>query len=117
PRPGGRAFGSASSTSGPISRPYTTALSGDGVQMLTASARDASGNSGVSSVSLNVANGATAPPGPPLPTPPPAPTPAALIAAFATPAAGATVSGTTTVTMSATGGTAPYTYTLALDGP
>ena len=70
----------------------------------------------VSSVSLNVANGATAPPGPPLPTPPPAPTPAALIAAFATPAAGATVSGTTTVTMSATGGTAPYTYTLALDG-
>ena len=113
---GGRTVGSASSTSGPISLPYNTALSGDGVQMLTASARDASGNSGVSSVSLNVANGATAPTPLPAPTPPPAPTPAALIAAFATPAAGATVSGTTTVTMSATGGTAPYTYTLALDG-
>ena len=113
---GGRTVGSASSTSGPISLPYNTALSGDGVQMLTASARDASGNSGVSSVSLNVANGATAPTPLPAPTPPPAPTPAALIAAFATPAAGATVSGTTTVTMSATGGTAPHTYTLALDG-
>ena len=113
---GGRTVGSASSTSGPISLPYNTALSGDGAQMLTASARDASGNSGVSSVSLNVANGATAPTPLPAPTPPPAPTPAALIAAFATPAAGATVSGTTTVTMSATGGTAPHTYTLALDG-
>src|SRR5207248_8937596 len=36
--------------------------------------------------------------------------------AIAAPAAGATVNGTATVTMSASGGTAPYTYTLALDG-
>src|SRR5205823_4175820 len=48
-------------------------------------------------------------------TPPPPP-PAALTAAIAAPAAGATVSGTTTVTMSASGGTPPYTYALALDG-
>jgi hypothetical protein len=42
--------------------------------------------------------------------------PAPLTAAFTTPAAGATVKGTITVTMSAAGGSAPYAYTLALDG-
>ncbi|HEY3101009.1 MAG TPA: Ig-like domain-containing protein [Methylomirabilota bacterium] len=105
---GGRTVGSTSSSSaGPISLPYNTALSGDGVQTLTASARDASGKAGASSVSVTVSNGGTASP---------APTPAPLTAAFTTPAAGATVRGTTTVTMSAAGGRAPYTYTLALDG-
>jgi hypothetical protein len=104
---GGRTVGATSGASaGPISLPYDTTLSGDGVQLLTASARDATGNTGTWSVSVNVANGAV--------TPPPAPTP--LAAAFAAPASGATVSGTTTVTVSASGGIAPYTYTLALDG-
>ncbi|HEV8584337.1 MAG TPA: Ig-like domain-containing protein [Methylomirabilota bacterium] len=104
---GGQTVGTTTSGSaGPISLPYNTTLSPDGVQMLTATARDASGNTGTRSVSVNVANGAV--------TPPPAPAP--LAAAFTAPAAGATVSGTTTVMMSGTGGTAPYTYTLALDG-
>ncbi len=41
-------------------------------------------------------------------TPPPSPT--GLTVSFTNPAAGATLSGTTTVSMSATGGVAPYTY-------
>jgi hypothetical protein len=111
---GGRTVGSISASgAGPISLPYNTALSGDGTQTFTASARDAGGKTGASSVSVNVSNGASAPPAP---APTPAPTPAPLTAAFTTPAAGATVRGTTTVTMSAAGGRAPHTYTLALDG-
>jgi hypothetical protein len=106
---GGRAVGSTTSGSaGPISLPYDTRLVADGTQTLTASARDASGNTGARSVSVIVGNGGS--------PPPPPPPPAALTAAIAAPGAGATVSGTTTVTMSASGGTAPYTYTLTLDG-
>ena len=105
---GGRTVGTTTSASaGPISLPYDTRLAADGPQTLTASARDASGNTGTGGVAVTVSNG-TAPPPPP---PPPA-----LTASITAPAAGATVSGTTTVTMAASGGTAPYTYTLALDG-
>src|SRR5438132_12546335 len=39
-----------------------------------------------------------------------------LTASFTSPTQGATVSGTVTVTMAASGGTAPYTYTLTIDG-
>ncbi|PYO45310.1 MAG: hypothetical protein DMD84_28925, partial [Candidatus Rokuibacteriota bacterium] len=39
-----------------------------------------------------------------------------LTASFTSPTQGATVSGTVTVTMAAGGGTAPYTYTLMIDG-
>jgi galactose oxidase-like protein/glyoxal oxidase-like protein/PKD domain-containing protein/Big-like domain-containing protein len=42
--------------------------------------------------------------------------PAPLTAGFAAPANGATVSGTISVSMTASGGTAPYTYTLTIDG-
>ena len=48
-------------------------------------------------------------------TPPPPPPPPAAVT-FSNPAANATVSGTTTVTMAATGGTGPYTFRLAVDG-
>lgn len=40
----------------------------------------------------------------------------ALSAVFLAPTSGATVSGSTTVTVSASGGTAPYTYSVKLDG-
>jgi hypothetical protein len=89
--------------------PYDTRMVADGSQALTASVRDAASNTGTRSVSVTVKNGTT-------PPPPPPPPPPALSASFTSPAAGATVSGTTTVAMSAAGGTAPYTYTLRIDG-
>jgi hypothetical protein len=100
---GGRTAGSATSaTLGPISIPYDTTLVGDGAQTLTASVRDAGGNTGSSSVGVSVSNGVA---------------PAALVATLASPAAGATVNGTVNVAMSATGGSGSgYTYTLAVDG-
>src|SRR5204862_344829 len=88
-----------------VSGPWSTSSAADGAQTLTASARDATGNTGVASIAITVANGGTPPPPPP-----------ALTASFTSPAAGATVSGTVSVGMSASGGTAPYTYTLTIDG-
>jgi Bacterial Ig domain len=88
------------SSRGPISMPYDTRVVANGPQPLTATVRDAAGNSGTTTVSVNVSNAATQP----------------LSAAFSSPAAGATVSGTVTVGMAASGGSAPYTYTLTLDG-
>ena len=111
---GGRTVGSTTSTSaGPIALPYDSTLSGDGVQMLTAAVRDAIGNTGAWSVSVNVANGGTPAPAPPAPAPP---APAPLAAVFTAPASGATVSGTTTIGLSGSGGTAPYSYAVTLDG-
>src|SRR5205814_9165683 len=81
----GRTVGSTTSgTAGPISLPFDTKLAADGTQSLTASARDASGNTGAGSVSVTVSNGG-------IPPPPP---PAALPAAIAPPAARPTGSGT-----------------------
>ena len=42
--------------------------------------------------------------------------PPPLAASFTSPAAGATVAGTVTVGLAASGGTAPYTYRLSVDG-
>src|SRR5439155_951696 len=54
---GGRTVGSTTSGSaGPISLPFDTKLAADGTQTLTASARDASGNTGAGSVSVTVSN-------------------------------------------------------------
>jgi hypothetical protein len=92
-------------STGPVSLPWSTSAVADGAQTLTASARDATGNTGAASIAITVANGGTPPPPPP-----------ALTAAFTSPAAGATVSGTVSVEMSASGGTTPYTYALAIDG-
>jgi len=76
---GRRTVGSATTAgAGPISLPYDTTLSADGVQMLTASVRDATGNTGTWSVSINVVNGAT------LPSSTPASTPAAASPSAAT---------------------------------
>ncbi|HEV8584730.1 MAG TPA: Ig-like domain-containing protein [Methylomirabilota bacterium] len=93
------------SSTGPVSIPWSTFSAPDGPQALTASVRDATGNTGATTIPITVANGGT---------PPPAPPP--LTASFTSPAAGATVSGTVTVGMSASGGTTPYTYTLTVDG-
>ncbi|OLC59350.1 MAG: hypothetical protein AUH76_14840 [Candidatus Rokubacteria bacterium 13_1_40CM_4_67_11] len=96
---------STTSSTGPVSMPWSTFAAADGPQTLTASARDATGNTGAASIPITVANN-----GAPPPPPPP------LGASFTSPASGATVSGMVTVGMSASGGTAPYTYTLTIDG-
>jgi large repetitive protein len=87
------------SSTGPVSIPWDTTQVASGPQTLLASARDATGNTGSSSVPITVQNG---------PTP--------LSASINSPAAGATVSGTVTVTMAASGGAPPYTYRLTVDG-
>jgi len=89
-------------SAGPISMPYDTRTVANGSQPLTASVRDAAGNTGSATITLTVNNAGSPPP--------------ALTASFTSPAAGATVSGTVAVGMSASGGTAPYTYTLTIDG-
>jgi hypothetical protein len=86
-------------SSGPISMPWITTGTPDGPTTLTASVRDASSNTGTGSIPVTVQNGSSQ-----------------LTAGFSTPAQGATVSGSVTVGMTASGGTAPYTYTLTIDG-
>jgi len=122
---GGRTVGSTTTASaGPISLPYDSTLSSDGVQILTASVRDATGNTGTWSVSINVANGATspAPPPTPAPTPTPAPAPpppaAGSLSVFITePTAGTTVSGTVWPTVWVEGQSgASNTFTISVNG-
>jgi hypothetical protein len=91
------------SSSRPASLPWDTTLTADGARTLVVSVVDSAGATGTGSVAVNVQNGSTPPP-------------TSLTAGFTAPAAGATVSGTVGVGMSATGGTAPYTYTLTIDG-
>src|SRR5207248_2836806 len=86
-------------SNGPISMPWITTCTPDGPTTLTASVRDASNNTGTGSIPVTVQNGSSQ-----------------LTAGFSTPAQGATVSGSVTVGMTASGGTAPYTYTLTIDG-
>jgi len=83
-----------------VSIPWDTTTVADGSQTLTAAVKDATGNTGGTSQAINVKNATT--------TVPP------LTLAFSSPAAGATVSGTVSVGLAATGGTG-YTYTLAVD--
>jgi Bacterial Ig domain len=100
---GGQTVGTTTTSStGPVSVPWNTTAVADGTQTLTASVKDATGNTGSKSVSLVVKNGtATVPP---------------LTLAFSSPTAGATVSGTVNVGLSASGGSGSgYTYTLAVD--
>jgi hypothetical protein len=96
-----------SSSAGPISFPIDTTVAADGTRTLTVSATDAAGHTGSGSISVTTKNGITAPPGGGGGTP--------LTAAITAPAAGSTVTGTVDVTMSASGGTSPYRYTLAVD--
>src|SRR5438552_7994422 len=68
-------------------------------QTLTATVRDAAANTGSAANTITVQNG-----------------PQPLTASFTNPAAGATVSGTVTIGMAASGGTPAYTYKLTIDG-
>jgi hypothetical protein len=86
-------------SNGPISMPWITTGTPNGPTTLTASVRDPSNNTGTGSIPVTVQNGSSQ-----------------LTAGFSTPAPGATVSGSVTVGMTASGGTAPYTYTLTIDG-
>jgi hypothetical protein len=98
----GQPMGTTTSSSrGPISMPYDTRSVANGAQPLAATVRDAAGNTGSTTLTVIVSNGNAPPP---------------LTASFTSPAAGATVSGTVSVGMTASGGTPPYTYTLTLDG-
>jgi len=88
------------SSTGPVSIPWDTTTVPNGTQSLTASARDATGNTGSTTNVITVANG-----------------PAPLGASFTSPAAGATVSGTAvTIGMAASSGSPAYTYRLTIDG-
>ncbi|HEY3101881.1 MAG TPA: Ig-like domain-containing protein [Methylomirabilota bacterium] len=98
---GGQTVATTNDTSsGPISMPWITTSTANGPTTVTVSVRDASNNTGTGSIQVNVQNSG---PGP-------------LGADFSSPASGATVSGTVSVGMIAAGGTAPYTYTLTIDG-
>jgi hypothetical protein len=103
---GGKPMGSTTTASnGPVSMPYDTKMVVDGTQPLTATVKDASNNTGASTLNVNVKNGITTPPTP------------VLTAAFTSPASGATVNGSTTVGMSVSGSTAvSKTFQLAVDG-
>jgi hypothetical protein len=89
-----------SGTNGTFS--WNTTAVANGIHTLTATVKDSSGQSGVASRSVSVSNVVIAP----------APT-----VSFATPAAGATVSGTSTVTLAASGGSGTgYIFKLSVDG-
>src|SRR5882724_5021760 len=85
-------------SSGPVTLPWDSTTVSTGSQTLKATVRDPNGATGSTTVSVNVQNAG------------------GLSASFTAPAPGATVSGTVTVGMAASGGTAPYTYTLTIDG-
>jgi hypothetical protein len=83
-----------------VSIPWDTTTVPNGSQTLTATVRDAAGNTGSAANTLTVQNG-----------------PQPLTASFTNPAAGATVSGAAvTIGMAASGGTPAYTYKLTIDG-
>ncbi|PYO19566.1 MAG: hypothetical protein DMD85_18160 [Candidatus Rokuibacteriota bacterium] len=98
---GGRNLASTSDTSnGPVTLAWDSRQVTNGIQTLKAMVTDSAGALGSTTVQVNVQNSG---PGP-------------LSAGFSSPASGATVSGTVSVGMVAGGGTAPYTYTLTIDG-
>jgi Big-like domain-containing protein/beta-propeller repeat-containing protein len=100
---GSTVVGSTTSTSNHVTVAWDSRRVGNGAQTLTATVRDAAGNSGVASRAFNVQNTGGGSP--------------ALVASFSAPAAGATVSGITSVGMAATGSSGtPVSFTLAIDG-
>lgn len=92
---------SATASDTHVTLPWETPSTPNGPQTLTVSVRDAANRTGSQGIAVVVQNS-----GGPQP----------LTAAFTSPADGAAVSGTVPVGLSAAGGTAPYTYTLRIDG-
>ena len=82
-----------------VTLPWDTTKTPNGARTLVAQVRDSTNNGGQFTRPVTV-NNAVAPPA----------------ASFTSPAAGATVSSTVAVGLKATGGTAPYTYRLTIDG-
>jgi hypothetical protein len=87
------------SSSGPVTLAWATTSTPNGPTTLTATVRDPANNTGSRSIPITVQNAGSS-----------------LTAGFTAPADGATVSGSVGVGMIASGGTAPYTYTLTIDG-
>lgn len=81
-----------------VTVPWDTTKTPNGARTLVAQVRDASNNGGQFTRPVSVQNAVN----------PPA-------ASFTSPAAGTTVTGTVSVGLKATGGTAPYTYRLSID--
>ena len=82
-----------------VTVPWDTTKTANGPRTMVAQVRDATNNAGQFTRPVTVQNTIN----------PPA-------ASFTSPAAGATVSGAVSVGLKATGGTAPYTYRLRIDG-
>src|SRR5436190_49923 len=102
---GGVTLASTSDASNHVTLAWDSTRVANGTQTLVATVRDASGNSGSTTRAFNVQNagGGTAPP--------------PLAASFTAPAEGATVTGTVTVGMSASGASGtPIAFTLTVDG-
>jgi hypothetical protein len=105
----GQTVGTLTSTSsGPVSIPWTTKSVADGSRALTATVRDPAGKTGSTSVTVTVRNGTTA-------TPPPAA--GTLSLSITQPQNTRIVNGTTSVVVWAEGTNgASNTFTLAVDG-
>jgi hypothetical protein len=101
---GGITLATGTDASNHVTLPWDSTRVGNGTQTLVATVRDASGNSGSTTRAFNVQNaggGGAAP----------------LVASFTAPADGATVGGTVSVGMSATGASGtPIAFTLTVDG-
>jgi hypothetical protein len=111
---GGQTVATATTAStGPVSIPWNTASVADGVQVLTASVRDATGRTGTTSRTVTVANQvstATA-------TSTTTPTSGSLRVSITQPTGGATVAGTAWVVMWVEGASgSSNAFTLSVDG-
>ena len=110
----GRVTGTeTTSARGPVTLPWTSLP--NGAHTVTASVRDAAGNTGSMSITVNVAgSSATGPPPPPPPPPPPTDT---LSVAVTQPTEGTTVGGIVWVVMWVDGASgSSNTFTLSVDG-
>lgn len=97
----GATIETASCSCNHVTLTWNTLQTPNGPQTLTASITDAQNRTATTSITVTVQNAGN---------------PSAPVASFTAPGAGATVSGTVAVGMAVTGGTAPYTSTLSIDG-